>query len=159
MHAASMPASDLKQGIAWRMRPAAHLSVGGSMRPGDSACARSGAPTVSAMRAVPAPVTDTMSPAPAAAMSTRPVPRRFQILVSRASSGARLAHAQASHVPSHWVSQIHLALLLPAFLGTMLVSTRQRMQSSPASAGCCEAARDACVLQTSDTFTSACSSE
>ena len=32
------------------------------------------------------PVSDTMSPAPAAAKSSRPVPERFQILVSRPSS-------------------------------------------------------------------------
>ena len=88
---------DMNKGLPGQA-PTAHLSVGGSMSPGDSACARLGAPIVSAMRAVPVPVTDTMSPAPAAAMSMRPVPRRFQILVSFASSGAPPGF-ETSHVP------------------------------------------------------------
>lgn len=67
-------------------RQGVHLRVGGSMTPGERARSRSGLPTVSAMRAVPAPVMDTMSPALAASSSRRPSPDRFHTFVSRPSS-------------------------------------------------------------------------
>ena len=72
-----------------------HLRVGGSMTPGARACSRSVLPTVSAMRAVPAPVIDTMSPALAASSSRRPSPDRFHIFVSRPSSPGAPARSGA----------------------------------------------------------------
>jgi len=67
-------------------RGGGNLRVGGSIAPGASAVSKLMAPTVSAIRAEANPVTETMSPAPATSRSIRPVPERFQILVSFPSS-------------------------------------------------------------------------